>query len=191
MRLTRYALLILALFATGASAQRRVRGDPVDFDKMARESKVAMKLSNGDVEDMDPVKYLIDKRKDLKLTDDQQKQLKDIQAKTKETNKPLFKQLDSLRQAMRPRAGFDEDADRARMGLAREAVGQTVLGIRQNYAASLVEAKPLLTTEQAPKAEEFLQKQNEEAEETLRREAPGAVMGGPAGGGRRGGRPPM
>jgi Spy/CpxP family protein refolding chaperone len=185
------ALIALVALAPTADAQRRQRGEPdANYDAMLRESKIGLKLSNGDVEDMDPVKRLVDKRKDLKLTDEQQKQLKDIQAKTKETNKPLFKQLDSLRQAMRPRAGFDEDADRARMGLAREAVGQTVASIRANYDASLTEAKPILTAEQVPKADELLKKQSEESAETLMKEM-GPGMGGGGGGGRRGGRPPQ
>lgn len=194
MRRTPLALIALAIISTAASAQsgadqKRGTGREADWGAVLKDNRVGMRLSNGDVEDMDPVKRLADKRKDLKLTDEQHKQLRDIQAKTKETNKPLFKQLDSLRQAMRPRAGFDEDGDRARMALAREAASNTVASIRANYAASLTEAKPLLTADQTPKADELLKKQSDDAAETLMKEmGPGA--GGGGGGGRRGGRPP-
>lgn len=193
MRRTSLALLALAIVSTNASAQsgvdqKRGTGREADWGAVLKDNRVGMKLSNGDVEDMDPVKRLVDKRKDLKLSDEQQQKLKDIQAKTKEANKTLFKQLDSLRQAMRPRAGLDEDADRARMALAREAASHTVASIRANYAASLTEAKPILSAEQMPKAEELLKKQSEDAEETLMKEM-GPGMGG-GGGGRRGGRPP-
>jgi Spy/CpxP family protein refolding chaperone len=195
MRHTPLALIALAIVSTTASAQsgmdqKRGTGREADWGAVLKDNRVGMKLSNGDVEDMDPVKRLIDKRKDLKLTDEQQQKLKDIQAKSKETNKLLFKQLDSLRQAMRPRAGFDEDADRARMSLAREAASNTVINIRANYAAGLEEAKPILTADQMPKADELLKKQSEDAQETLLKQR-GPAMGGAGGGGRRGGRPPQ
>jgi Spy/CpxP family protein refolding chaperone len=193
MRHIRIALIALAVISTTVTAQsgvdqKRGTGREADWGAVLKDNRVGMKLSNGDVEDMDPVKRLVDKRKDLKLTDEQLQKLKDIQAKSKETNKPLFKQLDSLRQAMRPRAGFDEDADRARMALAREAASNTVINIRANYATSLTEAKPILTADQMPKADELLKKQSDDAAETLMKEM-GPGMGG-GGGGRRGGRPP-
>jgi Spy/CpxP family protein refolding chaperone len=196
MRHTPLALIALAVISTTAAGQsgadqKRGTGRDADWGAVLKDNRIGMKLSNGDVEDMDPVKRLIDKRKDLKLSDEQQQKLKDIQGKTKEINKPLFKQLDSLRQAMRPRAGFDEDADRARMALAREAAANTVVNIRANFATGLTEAKPILTPDQTPKADELLAKQAQDAEETLRKEMGMSGAPGGGGGGRRGGRPPQ
>jgi ribosomal protein L7/L12 len=171
----RHALLAVSVVCTPALAQRgggtgreRPRQTDADYRGMLANSPLALRLSNGDVEEMDPVRLLVDKRKDLKLTDDQQRQLKDLETKVKETNKPHFRQLDSLRQAMRPRAGEDPDVERARTALAREAVVGVVRAIRDNYAASLKEALPLLDAAQQPRADELLKKQAEKAEETLR-----------------------
>jgi hypothetical protein len=62
-------------------------------------------LRTRDIEDMSPIKLLIDKRKDLKLTDAQLSGLKDAEPKLKEANAPLLKQVDSLmRRADRRRA---------------------------------------------------------------------------------------
>ena len=49
-----------------------------------------IKLSNKDIENVSPIKLLIDKRKDLKLTDDQLAKLKDREDKLKESMKPSF-----------------------------------------------------------------------------------------------------
>jgi Spy/CpxP family protein refolding chaperone len=183
------ALLALALVATTASAQRRSSRDKdAPWDELRSQSNTGLRLSNGDVEDMDGVKRLVDKRKDLKLTDEQQKQLRDLDAKAKESNKPNFKVLDSLRQAMRPRGGMDEDAERARVSLTRENVINIVTTIRATYDAGAKEALALLDETQKAKADELLKKLAEESDETLREKLGGRP--GMGGGGRRGGGPP-
>lgn len=64
-----------------------------------------VKLSVGDVEEMNPVRLLVNKRKDISLSDEQLKQVKDIDGRLKELNKSHVKALDSLRTASRPRTG--------------------------------------------------------------------------------------
>jgi ribosomal protein L7/L12 len=174
----------------GGSGRERPRQTDANYGAMLRESAIALRLSNGDVEDMDGVKLLIDKKKDLKLSDAQLTQLKAIEEKTKEANKPHFKMLDSLRQAMRFRAGADSLAERARTGMAREAVNGVVKTIRDSYDAALKEAMPIIEESQKPKADELLKKLAEETDETLR-EKLGGRGGGFGGGGRRGGPPPQ
>jgi hypothetical protein len=187
------ATLALALLTTTATAQRgggdsRQGIKDAPWDELRRESSTGLKLTLGDVEDMDPVKRLVDKRKDLKLSDDQVKQLRDLDAKLKETNKPSFKNLDSLRQAMRPRAGMDEDAERARVTLTRENVVSVVSAIRGSYDTAVKDAIALLDDTQKPKADELLKKLAQDSEETLRDKLGARGAGG--GAGRRGGRPP-
>lgn len=167
----------------GGTGRERPRQTDANYGAMLRESAIALRLSNGDVEDMSAVKLFIDKKKDLKLSDAQLTQLKAIEEKTKEANKPHFKMLDSLRQAMRFRAGADSLAERARTGMAREAVVGVVQTIRDSYGAALKEAMPLIEESQKPKADELLKKLAEESDETLREKLGG--RGG--GGGRRGG----
>jgi hypothetical protein len=185
-------LLVLALIATpvlaGAQRGRRDRGTKADFDGMISNSSVGLKLSNGDVEDMNPVKLLVDKRKDLKLTDDQQKQIRGMVDALKESNKPNFKALDSLRSAVRPRAGEDESVEQIRTRMAMESVPPVVQTIRDSYAAKLPEALALLDDTQKARANELVAEQEKKAEETLMEKMGAAGRGGR--GGRRGGRPP-
>jgi hypothetical protein len=196
MRRVSYSLLALALISSTAIAQRGGGGGgdsrknikDANWDDLRSQSSTGLRLSNGDVEDMDPVKRLVDKRRDLKLTDDQQKQMKDMMAKSREATKPNYKTLDSLRQAMRPMAGLDADAEQARQSMTRESVMGTVVAIRGVYDASLKDALALLDDGQKTKADEVLKKLAEDTDETMKNKLGGRGAGG---GGRRGGRPPQ
>lgn len=180
-------VLILALVVSPLVASAQRRGTRSNFDEMIAASPIGLKLSNRDVEEMNPVRLLVDKRKDLQLTDDQLKALKEMDGKVREQNKPHLKVLDSLRSAMRPRAGADAEMERVRAMVTREEVVGVVRVIRGNYAAALNEALALLDATQAPKADELLKKQAAKAEETLNENMGGGRSG--MGGGRRG-RPP-
>jgi len=195
LRQTACAVVLIGSIASISIAQRSggggFGGDKKGsgaLDQIVRESPVGLRLSNGDVEDMSPIKLLIDKRKDLKLTNEQQQQLKALGATLKETNAPHFKALDSLRNEIRPRAGADPDFENVRTQIARETVVGAVKVIRGNYEASLKDAMAVLNDEQKPKAEEMLAKQNADADKTLRDKLGGGRGGG---GGRRGGKPPL
>lgn len=190
----RYVPLLAALLIPSiAGAQRgggdRPRGDQREnWRDVTGSSSVGLRLSNGDVEDMNPVKLLVDKRKDLKLTEEQQKQLRTMNDQLKETNKPQFKLLDSLRNAIRPKAGAAADVEAVRTSMARAMVPDVVKTIRGNYDTSLKDALALLDDTQKATAEGLLKRQSDEAEKTLA-EKMGAGRGG-GGAGRRGGRPP-
>jgi len=105
-------LLVPAIsFAQRGGRTQADRKTPL-FDK--EEAPKGPTLRVRDIEDQSPLKLLIDKRKDLKLTDDQLKQIKDLEGKLKEQNQPLFKALDSLRRDMRISAKPSEE-ERAKM----------------------------------------------------------------------------
>jgi hypothetical protein len=174
---SRFAIALI-LLPTIASAQRggggggaggsRVRGDPkADYNAIAGD-KGAIKLSNRDVEDMSPIKLLIDKRKDLKLSDDQLKKLKDIESKLKETNDPSFRALDSLRRAAQPPLHEASDDEKSRMMTARRTFAAVVGTIRGNYETSLGEAQGVLDDTQKTRANELTEKQKQEAQDTIR-----------------------
>src|SRR4051812_30927192 len=115
-KLVALALLVIPALASG---QRKVRGEKeANWDEINKSSKSSLRLSNKDVENMSPIKMLIDEKKALKLTDDQMKQLKTLDEQLKEKNKDHFKRLDSLRTAMKPDAN-PTDADRAEINDAR------------------------------------------------------------------------
>lgn len=167
----------------GAGGGRVERGDRrANYDEMNKLTTPGLQLSNRDVEDISPIKLLLDKRKDLKLTDDQQKQIKDIESRMRESVKPSFKVLDSLRGVMKRPAGNLSDEERAQVSIARQEVGTVVGQIRESYAGSLKEAVALLSADQQKTAQELVDKQSQEAEEMLREK-----MGG--GRARPGGRP--
>jgi hypothetical protein len=151
----------------GSSAPSRVRGDPkADYEAIAG-NKSGIKLSNRDVEDMSPLKLLLDKRKDLKLSDDQVKGLKDLESKLKESNDASFRALDSLRRAAQPPLHAASDDDRAQMNAARRTFGTVIATIRGNYDASLKDALSLLDETQRSRANEMLEKQRKDAEDVL------------------------
>jgi hypothetical protein len=175
MLTARRVLVALALIPTIASAQRggssggkTPRGEAKpDFDAIAGK-KGGIQLSNRDVEEMSPVKLLIDKRKDLKLSDDQVKGLKDIESKLKEKNDPSYRALDSLRRAAQPPMHDPTDDDKARMMSAQRTAAAVVATIRGNYDESLNQALPTLDETQRDRAKEFLEKQRNEAQDTIR-----------------------
>ncbi len=184
----RIAAVALLLIPALASAQRKKMGDvPDPWNDIKKQSNAGIQLSVRDIEDMSPIKLLADKRRDLKLTDDQQKQIKDIDAKLKETNKPLLKMLDSLKSESKPKAATannvlseDDAHTQAVMNDFMAALGI----VRTNYEASLKEAMALLdAAAQQPKAQELLAKQAKDNEETLKDKlgARGAMMGADAG----------
>src|SRR5207342_1478591 len=68
-----------------------------------------------DIEDQSPLKLLIDKRKDLKLSDAQLSELKDAETKLKDVNAPLFKAVDSLIRDMRSGSASPNDQAKAKL----------------------------------------------------------------------------
>jgi hypothetical protein len=193
------SVAVLALVAVPAvAAAQRSRGSfggekEADWKAIGGDKAggSGIQLSNGDVEKISPVRLLVDKRKDLKLTDDQLKRIKDLEEQLKGKNQPAFRALDSLRKESKASAK-PSDEDRSRMMGARRGV-MTVLGdIRANYEASLKEALALLDESQQKTANELVQKQSQEAEEMLKDKLGG--RGGPSGaegGEERRGRPPV
>lgn len=184
----RNVLVVAALLLTPvvAIAQRgggggRTRGDQrADFGAVMNANSGGLSLSNRDVEDISPIKLLIDKRKDLKLSDDQVKAFKDLESKMKDESRESFRALDSLRRAAAPPAREPNDEDRSRMMEARRTALAVVGTIRQKYDATLQLALPTLDENQRKSADALLDKQKQDAEEMLREKLSGR------GGGRRG-----
>ena len=146
---------------TAASDARRARAE------IDRENMPPMKLKVSDLEDMSPVKLLIDERKDLKLTDDQHRQLEEMQAKLEESNAGLMTRFDSMRIALRPHPN-PSDEDRLRAVIGREELSLTVRAIRANHGASVPKAMALLDDSQKATAQGLLEKQAKETDDVIR-----------------------
>jgi hypothetical protein len=149
----------------GGGGSSRTRGDTkADFTDMGS----TIKLSNKDLENVSPLKLLIDKRKDLKLTDDQLAKLKDREDKLKESMKPSFGALDSLRRIATPAGRTPDEGDQARMMATRRQFTLIVAGIRSQYDVAASEVIPTLDEAQQKQATDLVQKQRAEADDMLR-----------------------
>ena len=168
-----FVLLIVPLTLTAQRASGgssgRTRGDQrADFGAVMNANAGGLALSNRDVEDISPLKLLIDKRKDLKLSDEQVKAYKELENKQKEELRDSFRALDSLRRLAAPPAREPNEEDRTRMMEARRTALAVVGTIRQKYAAAEEKALPVLDEVQRKTAGELLEKQKQETEEMLR-----------------------
>lgn len=163
------APITLAAQRGGGGGGGRTRGEQrADFGAVMNANSGALALSNRDVEDISPLKLLIDKRKDLKLSDDQVKAFKDLESKQKEELRDSFRALDSLRRQAAPPARDPNEEDRSRMMEARRTVMVVVGTIRQKYDAAVQQALPTLDEAQRKTAGELLEKQKQDADEMLR-----------------------
>ena len=162
----------------GGGGGRSDRGTKSNFDEMRNENRPTVQLTRGDVEDMNPLHLLLDKRKQLKLTDDQQRKLKEQESALKEKNQPFFKQLDSLRQALTLRPGVDADMEKARLSIARESFVSVVKTVRDNYAESATGAVSLLDDSQKTIASELFAKLTKDSDEEVQKKLGQGGFGG-------------
>ena len=161
--------LVLASVPALLPAQAKMRGErSADWDKINNATlQSSLKLSNRDVENMSPMKRLIEKRKDLSLTDEQVQQYKGLESKLNQQNERLMKTLDSLRNEMKP-SGRHGDDELARLQIARTGVTGILTAIRANYDATAKSALPLLNDGQRKTATDLLAAQGTEFEDLIR-----------------------
>jgi len=167
------------LFAPSiALAQRGARSEAAKHTEMMAKDEVPKgpALRVRDIEDLSPLRLLLDKRKDLSLTDAQQSQLKDAEGKLKDKNAPSLKAVDSLLHDMRMTSNPTPD-DKTRARNANSGLMNVLAEVRANYDASGKDAVALLTPDQQTKATELLTKQREEADKTLREKLGGGGRG--------------
>ena len=167
-RLLIAALLLVPSIGVAQRGGGRTQADrktPL-FDK--EEMPKGPTLRVRDVEDQSPLKLLIDKRKDLKLTDSQVAQLKDSETKLKDVNAPLLKAVDSLLRDMKNGSGTPTDQARAKVRDARSGLMDVLKDVRTNYDASLKDVLAQLDADQKTKANELVEKQRQEGDKMIR-----------------------
>ena len=145
------------------------------FDKEEIPKGPALRVR--DIEDQSPLRLLIDKRKDLKLSDQQVSQFKEAEEKLKQKNAPLFKAVDSLVHDMRFASTSPSDQARERARNARTGLMETLRSVNENYDASAKEAVATLDAEQQGKANEMIEKQRRDAEKMIRERLSGGGGG--------------
>ena len=166
-----FAVLALLLLPSLAAAQRTKSGAASGRDKNLMSDDGSKdrraEITVRDLEEQSPLRLLVDKRKDLKLSDDQLAKLKDLESKLKEKNGSLLRIVDSVNREMRPPRGEVTDEYRMKMrGLRNELMG-AVQDIRNNYDVAAKEAVPALDAEQQKKAGELLDKQKADIEKKM------------------------
>jgi hypothetical protein len=171
----RLAVTALLLVPTLALAQRggRTQADrktPL-FDK--EEMPKGPTLRVRDIEDQSPLKLLIDKRKDLKLSDAQVTQLKESETKVKDTNAPLLKAVDSLIREIRSGSASPNDQSRIKVREARSGLMDVLKELNGTYDTPVKDVLAQLDPEQQSKAKELLEKQRQDGDKMLREKLSG------------------
>jgi hypothetical protein len=187
----RAALALLVLLPAVATAQRggggggRGMGGSTKADFGAIDKNAAPRgpsIAGRDLEKASPLADLLDKKKDLKLSEAQLTTLKDADLKLREANAERYKLVDSLKKEMRPGTSAE---DEARVVLSREAMMGVIRDIRTSYDAAAKEIVGKLDEAQQKTAGEILEKNAEDTQEMLRDKL-GGRAGGPPGRGRGG-----
>lgn len=174
----------------GGSKGMSGTGKKENWDDVAeKRAPAGPTISAKDFDDVSIYKILVDKKKDLKLSDAQIASFKEADAKLKDANADRFKLLDSLKKDAKPRtSGTPSAEDEARMVIAREALQGVVRDIRGSFDGAAKEAVAKLDESQQKAGADVMDKYNEEMLDLMRSKMGGGGRGGPGGG--RGGRPP-
>jgi ATP-dependent exoDNAse (exonuclease V) beta subunit len=170
--MNRRLVIAALLLAPSIAAAQRGGGTRTQADQKTqlfdKEEPKGPTLRARDVEDQSPLKLLIDKRKDLKLTDQQLAQLKEDEPRLKEKNASLLKSVDSLVHEMRSSSATPTDQERSRIASARTALMEVLGNVNANYDASAKEALDRLDPEQQAKAKDLIEKQRRDSEKLFR-----------------------
>jgi hypothetical protein len=169
-------LVTLIVLPSLAAAQRgggsRTQADkPVDMFSKEDEQSMRPTLRLGDLEDQSPLKLLIDKHKDLKLTDAQVADLKTRESTLKDKSAPTLELADSLINQLHSTSSSDDGRSKARF--TASALGHVIEALRATYDSAGTDAVATLDTEQQPKAKELLEKQKQDGTKMLQKKMGG------------------
>lgn len=186
----RLAFATLLLVPTIASAQRSGMGGSKEIDWNAVTTKGGVggpTITSKDLESATPFKFILDRKKDIKLTEPQMTSLKASDLALKESNKQRFLLIDSLKKEARPKtSGTPSAEDEVRLVVSKEALQVTVREVKKSYDDAAKLALPMLDEPQRAEGQKALDKYNEEMNDLLREKLGGRGAGGPPPGGRGG-----
>jgi hypothetical protein len=184
------AAIVLAGLPSLASAQRGQRGGSkeADWNAVTADVPKGPTISAKDFIEASPLAMLLDKKKDLKLTDAQLVAIKAADEKLQADNKARYERVDSLKKLMRPSVAPTTE-DEMRLALSRDAMQSVVLEIRESQDAETKAIVQTLDADQQKTVATLLEKHAEKTQKMLRDKMGGGGRGGPGGpAGRRGGR---
>src|SRR4051812_17320294 len=108
-----------------------------------------------ELDKQNPIAILLDRKKDIKLSDDEQKQLKSLNDMLKDSTKVYFKTLDSAQKEMKN--GGSDMAAGQRM-ILRSLLQQTSDSVTARYDAALKDAMGKIAAERHQAATDALEK---------------------------------
>jgi hypothetical protein len=155
-------VVIVLLLPTLASAQRTrggSRGGKMSFDSAGGPRKTGI-MSPKDLERENMVNFVLDKRKDLKLSDDEVKSLKEINDRAKDSVSVSLRTLDSIGGQMR-RTGDLAPSNESQQ-LAKLLASQKIDLVRAQYDGFLKEALAKLTDDQQKSANDLIMTRRKE-----------------------------
>ena len=191
MRINRIVLCAALAFPFATMAAQRGRGGGGAAGGGGAPSE--RPASVGQIEDLNPARMLVDKRKKLSLADSTVNQLKALDKKISERNKPLLAQYDSVLREMRfpnrdavpgamaagmgtgsksrsgggdaPGGGSPQSPEQvAMLRSQQQALASIGAQLRERRVTELAESLALLTADQGEKAKDFVNEQNDEFE---------------------------
>jgi hypothetical protein len=186
----RLALVTCAflMLPTLAAAQGRSMGGPkeANWNEVMAGSPRGPSITGKDFAEASPLRMLLGKKKELKLTEAQLATIREADEKLTAANAERYVLVDSLRKLMRPSIAPNVE-DETRVVLAREGMMGLVREISQSHATETKAIVASLDAEQQATAEQLLVKHAEKTQKMVREKlTPGG--GGAAGGRGRGGR---
>lgn len=157
------ALLVLPTLVTAQRTRSSAGGHISDRGKMDLDTAGARKsgiLATKDLQKENMIAFVLDKKKDLKLGDDEVKALKTIQDHLKDTVSAPMNSLDSITNQMRRTGDLaPSESDR---NLARLIGAQRVSEVRSQYEAALKDALTKLTEEHQKAASDLIDARRKE-----------------------------
>ncbi len=161
MRRTTLLLALLMIMPGVALAQRGSRSrsgatSRTDMFPGEQAQHRATAVTSSKLQDLDPLSILIDKHKDMQLSDSQETALKSMNDQLRTAQKPAFHALDSLNQQLANFGSNPSSDDQARMRTTSMFVRMVAGNIRQEYDSVEQQARGLLNAQQKKKANDVL-----------------------------------
>ncbi|HTR79544.1 MAG TPA: hypothetical protein VMH39_15605, partial [Gemmatimonadaceae bacterium] len=151
-------------------------------------------VNTKDLDKVNPITVMLDKKKDLKLPDSTVKLFKQMESMLRDTNKVRYKVIDSLNKQLRPKDyQKPTDDDRVRAENARHLLDAATGEIRARYDSAQAKGFTYLSQDQQIKATAYIQQVisdvQQSEQDALRPSSGGGgfTMGSSRGGGRGGG----
>jgi len=173
MRRYMIAVAVMLVVPGVVAAQRgggRRSGATQRTDLMSdQDSRRAQSITSDKLRDLDPLAILIDKHKDMSLTDSQVTTLKQMHVQLDDAQKPAYHVLDSLNQQLANIGSTSFGDDQSRAQTMNSFVRMIANNVRQHYDSVEHDALGLMSDDQKKKADDVLKDSHDQLGKLLSR----------------------